>query len=214
MPVMVKLALPELVICTGWLAVVKPTVCAPKAKLRGVSMRPALGTGMPVPARLTATPPFVPAGKLLALLWMPNVPVLSPVVLGLKMSVMVQVWLGAIGTVVLQVPPSVPTGRMLLPPVTVMVFKVSGASPLLVTVTVLAALLVLITCSPKANLSGFTVILGLRAAMPVPTKSTSAMALVGAGPVGVGAGTASCVMLNCPTILSGVLLTAVGVKTK
>ena len=214
MALMLNGALPLLDIVTVLAGLVVRITCEPKARASGSSSILATGAAMPVPVSNTVIAPLLLGGRLLALLTILKVPVLSPTVPGENVSVTVQPSPGGTATVALHVPPNVPTGRALLPPVTVMAPMLSGALPLLVTVTVLAALVVRTTCGPKAKAGASSSILATGAAMPVPIKSISDTALVaGTGADAAKAGTPLWVMVSLPTVPFTTALTTLGVNT-
>ncbi len=145
---------PLLVSVTACDAVDVPTVCAPKASDEGESAATAAN---PVPVRLTG------AGAVLLLLVNDSDPVRLPTVVGLKTTLIVQL-----------APGSSEAAQVLVcvkSPVMLMALMESATLPVLLRVTLCAALLVPRSCEEKLSDPGESV---ATAAVPVPLSVTAA----------------------------------------
>ena len=145
--VMLNEALPVLVSVTVWAVLVLLTVWFPKARLRGERLTTGAGTLVPVPDKLTVC--VLPAVPLLLSVTI-SVPARAPVAAEVKVTAIVQ--LAPAATALPQA--FVWAKSPALVPVTVMLAILNAALPVLVSVTVWAALVVLIVWFPKERLLG------------------------------------------------------------
>jgi hypothetical protein len=146
----------------AWGALVVPTLCSPKATEVGVSVRAGF---TPVPERATTT--LAHSGSLLVRV---RVPVAVPWATGLKLTE--KLW-AAFGSSVKGIAGGEETEKG---PLIERAVKVMGAVPVLLSVTVRAALGVPTRWSPKASEAGFSVRLGFT---PVPVSLTKRKPLSG-----------------------------------
>jgi hypothetical protein len=149
---MLSAAVPEFVKVMARAAEVVPLVWLPKAREAGASATTGAGAAVAVPLNVTAAFP------LLALEAIVSVALRAPVAVGANVMVTVQVPAAASGVAVAQVPPWVKSPAAV--PVSVNPVKVSGADPLLVTVTVCAALVVPTVCEAKVLVVAFSEMVG------------------------------------------------------
>jgi hypothetical protein len=152
----------EPVFCKVTLRAVEVTlsVWLPKASDPGNSETAGAGAAAPVPDRL------MEAAPLLASEVSVSVALRAPTAPGVKVNVTVQVPAAASTVVGVQVPPRVKSPEAV--PVSVSALNVSGAVPLLLTVTDWLALVVATTCDVKVRVVALSEIAGVGAAVPVP----------------------------------------------
>ncbi len=167
---MLKVALPELLRVTVCTVLVLLTVWFPKARLRGVRLTTGAGTLVPVPDKLMVC--VLPAVPLLLSVTV-SVPARAPVAVDVKVTAIVQ-----LPPVATELPQAFVWAKSpALVPVNVIPAILNATLPVLVSVTVWAALVVLIVWFPKERLLGATLATGaggVRAApvLPPPPQAT------------------------------------------
>jgi hypothetical protein len=167
---MLKAALPVLVTVTVWAVLVLLTVWFPKARLRGERLTTGAGSLVPVPDKLMVC--VLPAVPLLLSVTI-SVPARAPVAVDVKVTAIVQ-----LAPAATELPQAFVSAKSpALVPVTVMPAILNAVLPVLVSVTVWAALVVLTVWSPKERLPGAMLATGaggVRAApvLPPPPQAT------------------------------------------
>jgi hypothetical protein len=159
-PLIQSALVPVLLIVTDWAGLVVSQFCQGKVNVR--LERETTGA-VPVPNRVTL------CGLPAALSVIVTAAFRAPTAVGVKVTLIVQLAFGATGLPAAQVVPVASAKSPALAPVNPTLVKVRFAVPLLVTVTVCAALVVVTTCAGKFRLAGARTIPG---AVPVPVRGT------------------------------------------
>ena len=152
--------LPVAVTVTGCDALVVPSVVEPNVSEVGETLTVRAAEPVPVPESATGEPVTGTLAVMVA------VPLAAPVAVGVNTTLMVQVVAAA--RVATQVPPAAPAG-LENGAVTTTAMVVAPAVPVLLSVSVLAALVVPTLMEPKAN--GPPVTLRVAVAVPVPNST-------------------------------------------
>ena len=161
MPAILNATLPVLVSVTVWAVLLVLTVWFPKARLRTERLTTGAGTLVPVPDKLTVC---VLLAVPLLLSVTVSVPARAPVAVDVNVTVIVQ-----LAPAATELPQAFVWAKSpALVPMTVMPAILNAALPVLVSVTVWVALVVLIVWFPKARLPGAMLATGAGGVMAAP----------------------------------------------
>jgi hypothetical protein len=165
MPVKLTVPVPALLNTALREVDVTPVLWLPNAKLDGAKFSNKAGatTAAPVPLRLRAAVPLLASDSQL------KVALRKPTALGAKLNTSVQLMPAVRVPVIEQVP--LRAKSLAATPVTFRPLKLSVAAPLLVTVTVCAALKLPIVCDANVSTAALSEIAGCGVAVPVPLNA-------------------------------------------